>query len=249
MSNNDKEQFDGQFKETASAGLDVNKLDSGEHEADEQRQLYDLLCDRLDGVIPDEVFDMLRNIQPISFAIDMLLEYGGRIRLSNPEIDLSKPYEYPDELYELNDDAGAFSFRIAPTPFIAIAEAVGARVNADEEIITSCDLKDHIPLIISENGDPKRICLIDYQNRKLQLSMELRMRIDVDMSGDATEQQAAMDEALNKLDQHLNDLKRQLANPPKAFDTPKEEQAVLTWCKKHSYEPAFVFRTSIDRYF
>lgn len=225
------------------------KQEAAERPETDTKTVFEELCDELDGVFPDEIFDVIKNVRPLEVAVKLLWEYGGRIRTNNPEVDLKGAYECPDEVDELDDAIDSFSFKIARAPFEALGRAVSAGVNADEEIIAAYNLKSHLPLIIMENGKAKRICLIDYENRTLEITMELGMRLNIDMAGNAIEQENAMAEGMKEFEHYLDDLMQQMAEPPNPFDSPEEEAAIMAWCERHSYEPHFAFRASIDRYF
>lgn len=225
------------------------KQEAAEQPEIDTETIFEELCDELDGVFPDEMFDVIKDVRPLEVAVRLLWEYGGRIRTNNPEVDLTKAYDCPDEIDELNDVIGPFSFHIARAPFVALSRAVSAGVNADEEIIAAYNLKSHLPLIIMEDGNAKRICLIDYENRTLEITMDLGMRLNIDMTGDAIEQENAMAEGMEEFEHYLDDLKQQMTEPPNPFDSPEEEATVMTWCEKHSYKLRFTFRASIDRYF
>lgn len=216
----------------------------------EDQEMLEKLGELLEGVIPQELLSMIKSIKPVKYAVALLLGYGGRIRLRNPEIALKKPYEYPDALNVLNDNIGSFSFELAPIPFVALARAVSGDINADEEIIMSCDLKGFVPLVIKKDDKVTRIGLVNYENRKLELTLEIGLQLDIDMTGDAAEQEKAMKDGLETLDDYLgNQLKQLLTDPPELFASPQEEKAVTAWCEKHSYTLSPIIRSSIDRYF
>lgn len=227
---------------------EIKQEEAGRPETD-TKIIFEELCDELDGVFPDEMFNMLKSVRPLEVATRLLWEYGGRIRTNNPEVDLKKAYDCPEEVNELDDVIGPFSFRIARAPFEALGRAVSAGVNADEEIIAAYNLESHLPLIIMEDGKAKRICLINYESHTLEITMELGMRLDIDMAGDAIEQESAMAEGMKEFEHYLDDLEQQMTEPPNPFDSPEEEAAVTAWCEKHSYKLCFAFRASIDRYF
>lgn len=215
----------------------------------ELQTMYEELCTTLDGVMPIEIFDMLKQVQPLEAAIKLLWEYGGRIRANNPEIDLKGEYSYPEEVNELNETIGDFSFSIAPSPFIAIAQAASGNIDADEEIIQACELKDYVPIIIKQNDEVKRICLIDYASRKLEMPMGSLFNISIDMKGDPSEQSNAIAKGLKELESHLDALKQHIEEPPQLFASCEEEEAIRTWCARHTYSVIGIFRASMDRYF
>lgn len=211
--------------------------------------VFDELCTELEDIIPEDIFEVIKQARPIETAIMLLWSYGGSIRINNPEVDLKSDYNYPAEAEELNDKVGAFSFTIAKSPFIALARAVSLGINADEEIIQSRELEGYVPIVIRKGKKVKRVCLIDYENRELEITMNPSLRLNIDMSGNSTEQEAAMAEGVKELDNYIGELKQHIDNSPKLFDSKEEEDAITTWCEKHSYTVIGVFRASIDRYF
>lgn len=215
----------------------------------EAQELYDTLCEELEGVIPEEIFTVIKGIEPIEAAIMMLWQYGGCIRINNPEVDLKGEYEFPEEVKELNDIIGSYSFSIAQTPFIALARAAAAEQDFNEEIIMSRDLKGYVPIIIKEENKVKRVCLVDYENHTLDITIGLDLRLDINMTGSAQEQNLALADGMKNLEAHLDKFKETAENPPALFNDPEEEKVVTAWAKKHSYTIQGVFRASIDRYF
>ncbi|WP_251198362.1 hypothetical protein [Anaerotardibacter muris] len=215
----------------------------------ETRELFNTLCEELEGVIPEDIFTKIKEIKPVEAAIMLLWQYGGCIRLNNPEVDLKCEYEFPEEVKELNDAVESYSFAIAETPFIALAQAAAAEQDFNEEIIMSRDLKGYVPLVIEKDGKVQHVCLVNYEDHTLERTMNLGLRLDIDMTGNPQEQETAMAEGMRGLEQYLDELKKSMENPPKLFEDPDEERAVDTWAKKHSYTIQRVFRASMDRYF
>lgn len=211
--------------------------------------VFDELCTELEDIIPEDIFEVIKQARPIETAIMLLWSYGGSIRINNPEVDLKSDYNYPAEAEELNDKVGAFSFTIAKSPFIALTRAASAGINVDEEVIQACELDEYVPLIIRKDDKTKRICLVNYENHKLEVTMDFNMGLDIDMTGNAEEQKAAMDEGLKELSDYLEGLKQHIDDSPKPFDSQEEEDAVMTWCERHGYTVFATFRVSMDRYF
>lgn len=236
---------------------EIYKEDGAEHEKvehsvdhnQELQTMLDELCTELEGVIPEQIFEIIKQVQPLEAAIKLLWEYGGSIRINNPEVDLKKDYSYPAEVNELNDEVGAFSFTIAKSPFMALAGAASAGINANEEVIQSCDLEGYVPIIITESKKVKRICLVNYEERRLDVTTGFGLSLNIDMSGDSTEQEAALAKGTKELENYLDELKQQIDDLPELFDSKEEEDAITTWCKKHSYTILGVIRSSTDIYF
>lgn len=245
MNNEIKKEFE-EYEEHETARETIDQ--SADHDQ-ELQIVFDELCTKLEGTIPEQIFEIIKQVQPIEAAIKLLWEYGGSIRINNPEVDLKKDYSYPAEINELNDEIGDFSFRIARSPFIALACAASADINVDEEVIQACELDEYVPLIISKDDKTKRICLINYKDHKLEVTMDFNMGLDIDMTGNAEEQKAAMDEGLKELSDYLEGLKQHMEDSPKPFDSQEEEDAVMTWCERHGYTVFATFRVSMDRYF
>lgn len=214
----------------------------------EARELFEELCDDLDGVIPEKLLAKIKQVQPIKAAIMLLWQYGGRIRTSNPEVNLEKTYEIPEEVNQLNDKIGSFSFTIARTPFMALAMAASADINADEEVIQACDLDGFFPLIIRENNEVVRIGLVDTNAQELELTLEFSFGMNINMSDRQIELETAMEDGMKELKSNLNKLKKDASEKPKLFNSPEEEEAIRSWCEKHSYSVTGVFRASIDCY-
>lgn len=212
----------------------------------EIKELYEHLCESLKDVIPEKFYPTFMGIRPIEAAIEILMIYGGRIRLNNPEIDLTGCYNIPEKTKELEDVIGSFKFWIPPSPFIALVAAARGDINADEEILQSRDREDVVPLIIENDGEVKRICLVNMKERVLEITLELGLQLDISLTGDESERKETTAAALRSLGEYLDKTKEEASKGPKLFDSPEEAEAVTAWCEKHSCKPVFLFRASID---
>lgn len=213
---------------------------------EETLAFFEELCEELDGVVPEEVMDTIKQVRPIEAGILSLWKLGGAIRTNNPKINLKGDYDLTSEVKELDDTIDGFTFRIARSPFMALAAAMAGDINANEEVIISRDLDGLVPIIIKEEGSVKRVGIVDYDERQLQLTLNLGFNIDIKATGTESEQADAKKEGLRKLEEALKDLKLRLDEPIKTFESPGEEKAVKAWCEKHSYTFAFVGRSSVD---
>ena len=197
---------------------------------EEIKELYEELCESLKGVIPEELYPTITGIRPIEVAIEILLKYGGRIRMHNPEIDLTEYYDIPEGVEELNDTIGSFTFSIPPSPFIALAEAAKGVIDADEEIIQSCDRKDLLPLVIERDGEVKRICLVNTKEHMLEVTLELGLQLDISLAGSDSEREEATKKALEDLGSYLKKIKQEIERGPKLFDNPEDYSQVREAC-------------------
>lgn len=214
----------------------------------EMQTMFDELYEELDGVLPDEILTVAKEIQPIEVGVKVLWDLGGRIREKQPGINLIEPYAFPPEVEGLNDEINGYSFSVAFFPLDVLANAARANINADEEIIRSRDLEGFVPLIISQEGKVRKIALIDYNDHKLEISLSMGFDINIELDGDISENQEAIKDGLRQLAENLKTLKQDIAEHPGPFDSPEEEDAIKKWCNKHSYELFPVIRSSIDLY-
>lgn len=216
----------------------------------EAQTMFDELCEELDGVLPDEILSMAKEVQPIEDAIRLLWNLGGRIRTTQPGIKLYEPYSYPAEVENLNDEVYGYSFKIASFPLEVLAKATTANINADEEIITSLDLENYVPIIIKEGENVRYIALIDYSDRRLELPLDcdLGFNMNIELPESSEEQKEAMDISASQFAENLEALKEKALKAIKPFNNEEDEEAITAWCEKHSYKYAFVVRCGIDIY-
>lgn len=129
-----------------------------------------------------------------------------------------------------------------------LTRAASANINVDEEIIKSRDLEGFVPIIIGQEGEARKIALVDYNDHKLEVSLDMGFGINIEMDGDISENQEAIKDGLRQLVENLKTLKQDIAKHPGPFDSPEEEDAIKKWCNKHSFELFPVIRSSIDLY-
>lgn len=229
--------------------MDKRGSDEIKNDAAEKQEILEELCSKLEGYMPEEGLSIIREIEPIELAIQLLWKMGGRIREEFPHIDLIEPYDLPDEADKLDDTIGDYSFEIAKMPLIALSCAPRVQEDVDEMVIQAHDLKKCVPVIMRKEDEVQHIYLLNFEERNLEIPGDMKLSLNIDMTGSESEQEAAMGKGMKELEEYLDKVKDCKPDPTKMFKSAEEEQAVKAWAEKHDFKIAYVLRASIDRYF
>ena len=229
--------------------MDKQGSDEIENNAAEKQEILEELCSKLEGYMPEEGLSIIKGIEPVEVAIQLLWKMGGRIREEYPHIDLIEPYDLPEEADKLDDTIGDYSFVVAKIPLKALSYAPRVQEDVDELVIQAYDLKGCVPIIVSKEDMAQHVYLLNFESRELEMPGDMKFSLNIDMTGNPSEQEAAMDKGMKELEKYLDEVKGCRPDPNEMFKSAEEEQAVKAWADKHDYKIAYVLRASIDRYF
>lgn len=241
---NGKEHFDALVEEAQAAGATVIKSTS-EGADEENRPLYELLCSKLEGVIPDDLFEKIKQMELMGVANLIMLALGGRIALKYPHLDLADEFNYPDEVNELNDTIGDYSFSIARYPFDALAAAFTSQKNIDDTVRFACDYGGMIPLIIMKDGEFASALLVNFEDRELQIPMGTLPGLTVGLYADSEEEPVSPEKAAEETVDHFAESVKALERGAWVTD-PEENDAIKQWADKHSYKVYPTYSMEID---
>lgn len=243
-SENSKESFDALVEEAQAAGITVSESTT-ENADEENRPLYELLCSKLEGVIPDELFEKIKQMPLMGLANLTMLALGGRIALKYPHLDLADEFDYPDEVDELNDTIDGYSFSIARYPFDALAAAFTAQKNIDDTVRFACDYEGMVPLIIMKSSEFASALLINYEDRELQIPMGDFPELTVNLYSDSEEEPVSPEKAAEETVDHFAESVKALKRGAWVTD-PEENDAIEQWADKHSYKVCPTYSMKID---
>lgn len=239
------ESFDALVEEAQAAGITVSESTS-EGADKENRPLYELLCSKLEGVIPDDLFEKIKQMELMGVANLIMLALGGRIALKYPHLNLANEFNYPDEVNELNDTIGDYSFSIARYPFDALATAFTAQKNIDDTVRFACDYEGMVPLIIMKGGEFADAFLVNFEERMLDIPMGAIPGLTVDLYSDSEEEPVSPEKAAEEtVDRFFAESVKTLDRGAWVTDS-EENDAIEQWADKHSYKVCPTYSMEID---
>lgn len=121
------------------------------------------------GIAPEETLNIAQQMATTSVANNIFYELRDSTAQDYPEIDLGESYDHLDETTELNDTVGNYSFKVARCPYEVLLCGFIANQYVREEVVNPCYMNELLLLIIFKKNDPLRICLVDREERNLEV--------------------------------------------------------------------------------
>lgn len=218
-----------------------------EQEIDE---LYEELCEKLQGKVPDELLNMLKSIEPRMVSVKMMYDLGGRLILRYPEVEIVKPYDHPEDVEALEDSVDGYDFVLTKNGLQTFS--AGMRTGQDvDDVVKQCDdLEGYFPIKICKGDDVLHVFMIDAEQRTIDIPFTETVQIDMYADGSDESFKVAKDNALEQLKASLEATMKAAeevaANGPNWTDDPSERDAVAKWCEKHNYKIQYICHTNID---